>query len=162
MGNPTPGIQWYNFRPPGVTPNRGMGPLWGAFCQITLTSCFISAVKRTELIDTDMITNSIHSEYCAYCAYESIHSEYCAYCSYESIHSEYCAYDNIRWLDQKHTVAYDQKHTSAYILILCIRLHTLACSETYTVLRSETYIGLRSEILSDFQSIHTDYKSWIY
>jgi len=25
-GNPTPGIQWYNFRPPGVTPNRGMGP----------------------------------------------------------------------------------------------------------------------------------------
>ena len=159
MGNPTPGIQWYNFRPPGVTPNRGMGPPWGAFCQITLTSCFISAVKRTELIDTDMITNSIHSEYCAYC-------------SYECIHSEYCAYDNIRWLDQKHTVTYDQKHTlawsetysglrsetySAYILILCIlciRLHTLACSETYTV--------LRSEILSDFQSIHTDYKSWIY
>ena len=30
----------YNFRPPGVTPNRGMGPPWGAFCQITLTSCF--------------------------------------------------------------------------------------------------------------------------
>jgi len=26
IGNPTPGIQWYNFRPPGVTPNRGMGP----------------------------------------------------------------------------------------------------------------------------------------
>ena len=26
MGNPTPGIQWYKFRPPGVTPNRGMGP----------------------------------------------------------------------------------------------------------------------------------------
>ena len=25
IGNPTPGIQWYNFRPPGVTPNRGMG-----------------------------------------------------------------------------------------------------------------------------------------
>ena len=22
IGNPTPGIQWYNFRPPGVTPNR--------------------------------------------------------------------------------------------------------------------------------------------
>ena len=40
IGNPTPGIQWYNFRPPGVTPNRGMGPPWGAFCQITLTSCF--------------------------------------------------------------------------------------------------------------------------
>jgi len=31
IGNPTPGIQWYNFRPPGVTPNRGMGPPWGAF-----------------------------------------------------------------------------------------------------------------------------------
>ena len=39
IGNPTPGIQWYNFRPPGVTPNQGMGPPWGAFCQITLTSC---------------------------------------------------------------------------------------------------------------------------
>ena len=26
IGNPTPGIQWYNFRPPGVTPNWGMGP----------------------------------------------------------------------------------------------------------------------------------------
>ena len=39
IGNPTPGIQWYKFRPPGVTPNRGMGPPWGAFCQITLTSC---------------------------------------------------------------------------------------------------------------------------
>jgi len=25
---------------PGVTPNRGIGPPWGAFCQITLTSCF--------------------------------------------------------------------------------------------------------------------------
>jgi len=25
IGNPTPGIQWYNFRPPGVTPNRAMG-----------------------------------------------------------------------------------------------------------------------------------------
>jgi len=23
-----------------VTPNRGMGPPWGAFCQITLTSCY--------------------------------------------------------------------------------------------------------------------------
>jgi len=40
LGNPTPGIQWYNFRPPGVTPNRAMGPPWGAFCQVTLTSCF--------------------------------------------------------------------------------------------------------------------------
>ena len=26
---------------PGVTPNRGMGPPLGAFCQITLTSCSI-------------------------------------------------------------------------------------------------------------------------
>jgi len=39
IGNSTPGIQWYNFRPPGVTHNRGMGPPWGAFRQITLTSC---------------------------------------------------------------------------------------------------------------------------
>ena len=27
IGNPTPGIQWYKFRPPGVTPNRGMPPV---------------------------------------------------------------------------------------------------------------------------------------
>ena len=26
IGTPTPGIQWYKFRLPGVTPNRGMGP----------------------------------------------------------------------------------------------------------------------------------------
>jgi len=42
IGTPTPGIQWYKFRPPGVTPNRGIGPPWGAFCQITLTSCCIT------------------------------------------------------------------------------------------------------------------------
>ena len=29
---------------PGVTPNRGMGPPWGAFCQITLTSCLNSYI----------------------------------------------------------------------------------------------------------------------
>ena len=40
IGNPASGIQWYNFRPPGVTHNRGIAPPWGAFCQITLTSCF--------------------------------------------------------------------------------------------------------------------------
>ena len=39
IGTPTPGIQWYKFRPPGVTPNRGMGPPLGPFCQVTLTSC---------------------------------------------------------------------------------------------------------------------------
>ena len=27
---------------PWVTPNWGMGPPWGAFCQITLTSCYYS------------------------------------------------------------------------------------------------------------------------
>jgi len=27
IGNPTPGIQWYNFRPPEVTPNRGIPPV---------------------------------------------------------------------------------------------------------------------------------------
>jgi len=26
IGTPTPGIQWYKFRPPGVTPNWGIGP----------------------------------------------------------------------------------------------------------------------------------------
>jgi len=31
IGNPTPGIQWYNFRPPGVTLNRGMGFLSNYF-----------------------------------------------------------------------------------------------------------------------------------
>ena len=32
--NPTPGIQWYNFRPPGVTPNRGMGPREALFVKL--------------------------------------------------------------------------------------------------------------------------------
>jgi len=27
IGTPTPGIQWYKFRPPEVTPNRGMPPV---------------------------------------------------------------------------------------------------------------------------------------
>ena len=52
IGNPTPGIQWYNFRPHGVTPNRGLGPPWGAFCQITLTSCYyllLTTVTLTNL-----------------------------------------------------------------------------------------------------------------
>jgi len=35
--------------PPGVTPNRGMGPTCGAFCQITLTSCFLSFSQVREL-----------------------------------------------------------------------------------------------------------------
>ena len=26
----------------GVTPNQGMGPPWGAFCQITLTSSYVN------------------------------------------------------------------------------------------------------------------------
>ena len=38
IGNPTLGIQWYKFRPPGVTPNRGI-------CQITLTSCIVSLMQ---------------------------------------------------------------------------------------------------------------------
>jgi len=32
--NPTPGIQWYNFLPPGVTPNRGMGPREALFVKL--------------------------------------------------------------------------------------------------------------------------------
>jgi len=46
IGNPTPGIQWYKFQPPGVTPNRGMVPLWGAFCQITLTTYYYSGIPH--------------------------------------------------------------------------------------------------------------------
>jgi len=57
IGNPTPGIQWYNFRPPGVTPNRGMGPPWGAFCQITLTSC-LSRFKMTKFVITETLWSS--------------------------------------------------------------------------------------------------------
>ena len=34
IGNPTPGIQWYNFRPPGVTPNRGMAPREAIFVKL--------------------------------------------------------------------------------------------------------------------------------
>ena len=34
IGNSTPGIQWYNFRPPGVTPNRGMGPREALFVKL--------------------------------------------------------------------------------------------------------------------------------
>ena len=34
IGNPTPGIQWYNFRPPGVTPNRGIGPREALFVKL--------------------------------------------------------------------------------------------------------------------------------
>ena len=34
IGNPTPGIQWYNFRPPGVTANRGMGPREALFVKL--------------------------------------------------------------------------------------------------------------------------------
>jgi len=34
IGNPTPGIQWYKFRPPGVTPNRGMGPREALFVKL--------------------------------------------------------------------------------------------------------------------------------
>ena len=34
IGNPTPGIQWYNFRPLGVTPNQGMGPREALFVKL--------------------------------------------------------------------------------------------------------------------------------
>ena len=56
IGTPTPGIQWYKFRPLGVTPNRGMPPPWGAFCQITLTSCYYyPAAPATVLRRIDQI-----------------------------------------------------------------------------------------------------------
>jgi len=34
IGNPTPGIQWYNFRPPGVTPNREWAPHEALFVKL--------------------------------------------------------------------------------------------------------------------------------
>jgi len=34
IGTPTPGIQWYKFRPHGVTPNRGMGPREALFVKL--------------------------------------------------------------------------------------------------------------------------------
>ena len=34
IGNPTPGIQWYNFRHPGVTPNQRMGPREALFVKL--------------------------------------------------------------------------------------------------------------------------------
>jgi len=61
IGNPTPGIQWYNFRPPGVTPNRVMGPPWGAFCQITLTSC--SACKFLDKFSNRSVPRSSLLQY---------------------------------------------------------------------------------------------------
>ena len=67
IGNPTPGIQWYNFRPPGVTPNRRIGPPWGAFCQITLTSCLLwDDYRDLELLVrafNNDIDNSFHVHY---------------------------------------------------------------------------------------------------
>jgi len=37
--NPYPRNSMVQISTPGVTPNQGMGPLWGTFCHITLTSC---------------------------------------------------------------------------------------------------------------------------
>jgi len=34
IGNPTSGIQWYNFRPPGVTPNREWAPREALFVKL--------------------------------------------------------------------------------------------------------------------------------
>jgi len=34
IGKPTPGIQWYKFRLPGVTPNRGVGPREALFVKL--------------------------------------------------------------------------------------------------------------------------------
>ena len=71
IGNPTPGIQWYNFRPPGVTPNRGMGPPWGAFCQITLTSCLdwlgisSSVWDTTYVLSWHLIADNVAMCWCA-------------------------------------------------------------------------------------------------
>jgi len=34
IGNPTPGIQWYKFRPPVVTPNREWAPREALFVKL--------------------------------------------------------------------------------------------------------------------------------
>ena len=44
---------------PGVTPNRRMGSPWGAFCQITLTSCFSVWKTATDLKPILHYTNFI-------------------------------------------------------------------------------------------------------
>ena len=51
IGTPTPGIQWYKFRPLGVTPNRGMPPpvrrfLSNYFDLLLLLSCIPATVLR--------------------------------------------------------------------------------------------------------------------
>jgi len=41
-----------------LTPNRGMGPPWGAFCQITLTSCCCCCRKHSEIQTTNLFAKS--------------------------------------------------------------------------------------------------------
>ena len=65
---------------PWVTPNRGMGPPWGAFCQITLTSCLklidmsnqyssrLQICKRFSILDTVRAINRISSGYMYACS----------------------------------------------------------------------------------------------
>ena len=66
IGTPTPGIQWYRFRPPGVTPNRGMGLPWGAFCQITLTSCLFWCLFLKSVCVLSLSASSIGCHLCNY------------------------------------------------------------------------------------------------
>jgi len=56
IGNPTPGIQWYNFRPPGVTPNWGMRRFLSNYFDLLFTLLYdiISAYLTYESFNSPM------------------------------------------------------------------------------------------------------------
>ena len=55
IGNPTPEIQWYKFRPSGVTPNRGMGPREALFVKLLWPLVPNSHAHLTSLIRRSMV-----------------------------------------------------------------------------------------------------------
>jgi len=44
---------------PGVTPNWGMPPPCGAFCQITLTTCYVYRMNRVLYISTRLCSGHV-------------------------------------------------------------------------------------------------------
>ena len=58
IGNPTPGIQWYNFRPPGVTPNRGMAPPVRRFLSNYFDLLFRFIVEINEIPQMHLLLNT--------------------------------------------------------------------------------------------------------
>ena len=100
---PTPGIQWYKFRPPGVTPNRGMGPPWGAFCQITLTSCLTSVRLSITTTTKSLFTGShrLLSYSFRHLArrYRDVQAVCCLYCStWEVCQCQECVSTPVNWV----------------------------------------------------------------